>query len=279
MSAIAAHYFRHSTAAMGGGKSTSEPSPIEEKPKKKAAKKQPAKPKTAPSTTTPSSRKGFPTPLPCPIGSPRPRTGTDKLYMDNTTCFRCEEASVVSARASEDGAQTIVVLDKTIFHPQGGGQPSDIGIVRSADSMVVFRVAMVKEDRATGIIEHAGTFEAGDLGALKQQRAGLVLEIEGPWRVSCARIHSAGHALDVAMLALGHTIRPTKGYHFPDGPYVEYEARSAEERLSTEAKDALPVSSSASPFVITVHFLVYLRGWFPVRHPCDLARLIAPLTD
>ena len=62
---------------------------------------------------------------------------------------------------------------------------------------------------------------------------------------SCARIHSAGHALDVAMAALGYTIRPTKGFHFPDGPYVEYEAASAAERLSSEAKDALPAALTA----------------------------------
>ena len=72
-----------------------------------------------------------------------------------------------------------------------------------------------------------------------------MLEIDGDWRVSCARIHSAGHALDVGMMALGYTIMPTKGYHFPEGPYVEYEARSAQERLSTEDKDSLPERLSA----------------------------------
>ena len=54
------------------------------------------------------------------------------------------------------------------------------------------------------------------------------------------------------MLALGHTIRPTKGFHSPDGPYVEYEARWADERLSTEAKDALPVSVLRSSATLVV---------------------------
>lgn len=45
-----------------------------------------------------------------------------------------------------------------------------------------------------------------------------------------ARLHSAGHALDVAMARIGlggECLKPTKGYHFADGPYVEYEGEYA----------------------------------------------------
>jgi hypothetical protein len=41
-----------------------------------------------------------------------------------------------------------------------------------------------------------------------------------------ARMHnSAGHLLDNAVSAVGilGQLVPTKGYHFPDNPYVEYE--------------------------------------------------------
>lgn len=38
-----------------------------------------------------------------------------------------------------------------------------------------------------------------------------------------ARIHSAGHLLDMAMNRCGQTeLKPGKGYHFPSGAYVEY---------------------------------------------------------
>ena len=37
-----------------------------------------------------------------------------------------------------------------------------------------------------------------------------------------ARIHSAGHLLDVGMRKLGFEHRPGKGYHYPKGAYVEY---------------------------------------------------------
>ena len=72
------------------------------------------------------------------------------------------------------------------------------------------------------MVTHTGQFTAGSAAQLEKSSGGLVLEIDGEWRLTCSRIHSAGHALDVGMVALGHTIRPTKGYHFYEGPYVEY---------------------------------------------------------
>lgn len=37
-----------------------------------------------------------------------------------------------------------------------------------------------------------------------------------------ARIHSAGHLLDIAVKKIGLAWKPGKGYHFADSPYVEY---------------------------------------------------------
>merc|ERR1712232_885145 len=37
-----------------------------------------------------------------------------------------------------------------------------------------------------------------------------------------ARVHTAGHLLDRAAKDLEWKWIPGKGYHFPDGPYVEY---------------------------------------------------------
>jgi Ser-tRNA(Ala) deacylase AlaX len=65
-----------------------------------------------------------------------------------------------------DGA-TALVLDKTIFHPQGGGQPADTCTISVGD--VVFAVTTAKEDRATGIVTHMGHFTAGSLTDLFQE--------------------------------------------------------------------------------------------------------------
>jgi len=124
------------------------------------------------------------------------------------------------------GAAVAVVLDATIFHPQGGGQPTDVGAITAADGRV-FRVTMSKA--AGDVITHTGTFVDG--AAPFAAGEAVSLAIDGGARRLHARIHSAGHALDVALATVALTsdaakaLVPTKGYHFPDGPTVEYKGK------------------------------------------------------
>lgn len=46
-----------------------------------------------------------------------------------------------------------------------------------------------------------------------------------------ARVHSAGHLLDIVMGQHGLNLEPSKGFHSPKGSYVEYVGKiPAEER-------------------------------------------------
>ncbi len=110
-----------------------------------------------------------------------------------------------------------VILDQTIFYPQGGGQPSDHGEIHTENG--VFKVTDVRLDE-DGVVHHFGAFTKGNfsIGETVQLR----IDIER--RVENAKIHSAGHLLDIAVGKVGISdIKATKGYHFPNGPYVEYE--------------------------------------------------------
>lgn len=112
--------------------------------------------------------------------------------------------------------QTIVVLDDTIFHPQGGGQPADTGTIRSEQGCL--HVTHVKR-REDGAIEHAGQILEGSL----QVGETVSCAIDQEKRILYTRLHSAGHLIDVALEQLNIHWKPGKGYHFPDGPYVEYQ--------------------------------------------------------
>lgn len=50
------------------------------------------------------------------------------------------------------------------------------------------------------------------------------LKIDKERRILNSKIHSAGHLLDNAVGKLQiEGLKPLKGFHFPEGPYVEYE--------------------------------------------------------
>merc|ERR1712098_92751 len=70
-----------------------------------------------------------------------------------------------------------------------------------------------------GVIHHYGEFTSGGFEA----GASVELEINAEKRKLYARIHSAGHLLDLAVVAAGYTdLKPSKGYHGKQWSYVEY---------------------------------------------------------
>lgn len=69
-------------------------------------------------------------------------------------------------------------------------------------------------------MHHIGKYVNGDPFQIGQT---VKMEIDGAFRALHARIHSAGHLLDMAMMKAGRKdLKPGKGYHFVEGPYVEY---------------------------------------------------------
>ena len=52
---------------------------------------------------------------------------TRRLYFESTYLF---ESPATILEQAEDEKGSYVVLDQTIFYPQGGGQPSDRGIIK-----------------------------------------------------------------------------------------------------------------------------------------------------
>ncbi len=146
---------------------------------------------------------------------------TKLLYLDDSNCLG-SSGTVLSV---EDGEQTKLVLDQTIMYPQGGGQPYDTGTIMTENA--VFKVAQVRF--MDGVVFHIGDYEQGAFAAGEDVR----IAVDPERRQLNCRLHTAGHLIDAAMKAIGKQFPPTKGYHFPDSPYVEYEGQiPPEERES-----------------------------------------------
>jgi misacylated tRNA(Ala) deacylase len=94
----------------------------------------------------------------------------------------------VVATAPESG----VILDRTIFYPQGGGQPGDQGLLRFQDGREVrVRNAVYGPDRA-----HIVHQVEGDLPSVGET---VSLALDWALRLKRMRVHTALHLLSVVL--------------------------------------------------------------------------------
>lgn len=66
-----------------------------------------------------------------------------------------------SVKGYDGNGQFVMVLDETIFHPQGGGQPNDEGSITHKDNQenkFIIKNLCIKDD----VIWHIGQFEPAD---------------------------------------------------------------------------------------------------------------------
>ncbi|KAJ5973120.1 uncharacterized protein N7479_003038 [Penicillium vulpinum] len=115
----------------------------------------------------------------------------------------------------------VIVTEETIFHPQGGGQPSDTGVLKSPSS--TFTVTAVRMN-PRGQVLHLGLFE-GSSALKKGETVEQAIDVEK--RLLYSRLHTAGHVLGSAVRhLLEKEIRnfdELKASHFPDSAACEFQ--------------------------------------------------------
>ena len=140
-------------------------------------------------------------------------TNTVLKYLEDSEQYS-DTATVLELRRLPGSPAPVLILDETILYPQGGGQPTDHGVISKQDGkLMVSRVSFVE-----GEVHHNGTFS----GAEFEPGDRVDVEVDGARRQDHARLHTGGHLIMTAVdRLLG--LPALKGYHFPDGPYVEFE--------------------------------------------------------
>lgn len=137
---------------------------------------------------------------------------TNLLYLDQVYHYQAE-AKIVDIINSDD--KIAIVLDQTIFYPQSGGQPSDKGIIAKNKS-AEFDVEKVIFDNER--IQHLGKIKNGNF--VINDHVNLI--VDEKLRMLHNKYHTAGHLIDYALTNSGYNLISLKGYHFPNGAYVEY---------------------------------------------------------
>ena len=192
------------------------PPPVPTAAKPAVAKAKAAAAPQAKNAAEKAASKASEAPAPAPAPSGDALAATESLYQTDTYLFKCEARVLAVVPIEGDKPGWSVMLDRTCFHPQGGGQPADSGTITAIDGGEPFAVSMCKKE-AAGVVRHEGVTAAPAFGVGATVRC--VVD-ESP-RIKNARVHSAGHLIDVAMTeslaALQVSLRPTKGYHFTPG--------------------------------------------------------------
>lgn len=147
---------------------------------------------------------------------------TEKVYLTDSYLYELKNTKLIAVEDwPKEDKFICLIFDKTVFHPQGGGQPSDQGKLENKEKNYILNVDFVSYCRDRDIALHKVSKESFInnkvlIGEIFNQK------INSENRHLYSRLHSGGHLLDISVSKLNLELTPGKGYHFPDGPYVEY---------------------------------------------------------
>ena len=124
------------------------------------------------------------------VETPTTFIGYEQLHDDNVNIVALyQEGKAVDSLA--EGMEGVVVLDRTPFYAEGGGQVGELGEIRSASG--VFEVQDTKKSGQA--IIHYGVVSMGDINANQAADAQVLSSI----RAASAKNHSATHLLHAAL--------------------------------------------------------------------------------
>lgn len=136
---------------------------------------------------------------------------TELMYQNYPHLF--EATGRVEIKGSDEKG-SYLVFDRTIFYPQGGGQPADKGSVKIAD--MTYEIYDVRN--IDGEVRHYVTGENCDLEI--GDKVNFVVD-EKRRRIN-SKYHTAGHLIAVIVEKEFLNFKATKGHQFPGEAYVEF---------------------------------------------------------
>lgn len=158
-----------------------------------------------------------------------------KLYLNDTYLFD-EQAKIIKIGSDEKG--NYLVLDKTIFYPQGGGQPCDVGNI---DDFLITSVKEIENE-----VRHYTSSDISNISTGHDVKLGIDKER----RILNARYHTASHFLANVVNVIYPNLIATKGHAFPGEAYVEFKGSDKidADLLSVEMQKAIDAAYELSIF-------------------------------
>ncbi|CAG8064518.1 unnamed protein product [Penicillium olsonii] len=169
----------------------------------------------------------------------------------SVSTFNSLEESKRQLFKDADEKHHVIVTEQTIFHPQGGGQPSDTGTLKGSSGN--FAVTAVRMD-GTGQVLHLGLFDDGP-SISPGETIEQAIDVEK--RLLYSRLHTAGHVLGSAVRHLLEkeieNFDELKASHFPDSAACEFQG-------SIEGKWKDPIQKKLDEF-LAAKMPVQIEWW------------------
>jgi alanyl-tRNA synthetase len=163
----------------------------------------------------------------------------------------------------EKRTHVYLILDRTLLHPKGGGQPSDHGAIRSEN----FEAAVKKAIYCKGVVVHWAKVIRGE------PRLGpATCEVDWALRSLLMRRHTAAHLLDCCMAAETSNRVQTTDSWLGDPCYVGYAGQTPNEEtiLRVAARSNEMISQGGS---VKIDYLTPERGRELLREAPNFERL------
>ena len=119
---------------------------------------------------------------------------TEFLGYTNTETEAVVKAIVVGGELTDtvgEGEKAIIVLDKTVFYGEGGGQVGDTGVISNANCNII----VGNTTKAGGIYTHMAEVEMGSVSVGDT----VTVTIDNDRRAAIRRNHTAAHLLQAAL--------------------------------------------------------------------------------
>lgn len=154
-------------------------------------------------------------------GQPR----TDLAYLREMNCQRGQ--AMVLKVVPEKRTHAYLILDRTLFHPKGGGQPSDRGVIHSRGYELTVKKAIYYK----GVVVHWGKLVRGT-----PVEGEATCELDWEYRLLVMRRHTAAHLLDHCLAqAIGRRVQTTDSW-LDEPCYVGYAGIAPSEEALQKAE-------------------------------------------
>jgi phenylalanyl-tRNA synthetase alpha chain len=154
----------------------------------------------------------------------------------------------------------IVSLDKTIFYPEGGGQPSDQGTIVGKEGSLDVQQVLVKN----GEIVHIGKLT----GKIKK---GETVDLTLDWnrRLKNMQVHTLGHIIHDSIMQIFPDLTPINADHGKN-PFIKYKGHLTQvsanlilEKVNEIIKDNFKITTE----FVTLDELLKRAPWVPENLP------------